>query len=343
MYTTIEKEKKKNNNMIQSAVELPDTRSAISTHTAMESSFSAEPVSTTASSVSGVPDFTDFKLDPFHLTADSGTPAPHRLREARRSLALHLEPCPDTAFAKSLKTFQEQSFTLYGPNQAHNSLPHIAVLGRVHIERDPDVLAKWHTYDEFVNVVEQELKDAHLLPPPIFCGYEIIQKPSRGLVMRFRVDQAYAALVARIEQRVADKCAAFDIRPMDRMHLGYNVLRPMSKASLKRIRDLANDTIKVEIGGAWQLVLYEIMLESRVVGVQQQVSVIKTWPVHPPSAQASSSFLPMSLRIKLAVLSSWIRWSPPGAVTLVDANKRIKQAGEEQATSNKKDPPAQTP
>lgn len=324
--------------MTQSAVDLPDTRSAISTRTAMESTFSStEPVSTTASSISGVPDFTEFKLDPFHLTADSGTPAPHRLQEARRSLSLHLEPCPDTAFAKSLKTFQEQSFTLYGPNQAHNSLPHIAVLGRVHIERGPDnLLEKWHAYDEFVSVVEQELKDAHLLPPPTFCGYEIIQRPSRGLAMRFRVEPAYAALVRRIEQRVADKCTAFDIRPMDRMHLGYNVLRPMSKETLKRIKDLAHDTIKIEIGGAWRLVLYEVMLESRVVGVQQQVSVINTWPVRPPSAQpsfASSFFLPMSLRVKLAVLSSWIRWNGPNTV---DPNKRIKETGENEGSSKNK-------
>ncbi|KAI8142354.1 hypothetical protein BJV82DRAFT_497426, partial [Fennellomyces sp. T-0311] len=253
-----------------------------------------------------VPDFTEFKLDPFHLTADSGTPAPHRLREARRSLALYLEPCKDTSFQQSLDTFQERSFTQFGPNQAHNASPHISVLGRVHIERGQDFLAKWHAVDEFLAVVQQELDQiAKQLPPPTFCGYEITERPSRALTMRFRVDAAYAQLAKRIEQKMKSQCAAFDIRPMDRIDLAYNVLRPMPKQTLKRMRDMAKETIQVEIGGAWQLTLYEVMLESRVVGVKQQVSAIQSWPVRqPPAEKQSSSFLPLSFRIKLAMLSS---------------------------------------
>lgn len=316
---------------------LVDTHSAISTPVTATTGL-ASSVSTTATSTSsnmsnsGVPDFTEFKLDPFHLDADSGTPAPHRLREARRSLALYLEPCENTAFYRSLQEFQERSFVRFGPNQAHSATPHIAVLGRVHIERGRDALAKWHTVDEFITVVQEELKEAHLLPPPIFCGYEIIDRPSRALTMRFRVDPAYEALAKRIENRMASQCAAFDIRPMDRMQLAYNVLRPIPRPVLKQIRDLAKETVQVEIGGAWKLTLYEIMLESRVVGVQQQVSEIQSWPVRPPAVESASSILPMSLRVKLAVLATWLHCTPP--TVIVDTNSEDDKPQTQHATSS---------
>ncbi|KAI9491036.1 hypothetical protein BDB00DRAFT_834907 [Zychaea mexicana] len=307
-----------------------DLNSAISTpvtgSSGLASSVSTTATSTCSANSSGVPDFTEFKLNPFHLTADSGTPAPHRLREARRSLALYLEPCKGTEFQTSLETFQEQSFSKFGPNQAHNASPHVSVLGRVHIERGQEFLAKWHAVDEFISVVNQELDaTATQLPPPSFCGYEITERPSRALTMRFRVDPAYAQLAKRIEHKMKSQCAAFDIRPMDRIDLAYNVLRPMPKQTLKSMRDMAKETIQVEIGGAWQLTLYEVMLESRVVGVKQQVSAIQSWPVRqPPAEKQSSSFLPMSFRIKLAMLSSWLQWNPASSSSTVNPNKRIE-------------------
>ena len=320
-----------------------DSQSAISSPVTGSSGL-ASTVSTTATSTcstnsSKVPDFTEFKLDPFHLTADSGAPAPHRLREARRSLALYLEPCKGTSFQTSLESFQEQSFTQFGPNQAHNASPHISVLGRVHIERHEGDSTnnnnnnnyyqqqmgnnKWHAVDKFISVVQQELEPlAKQLPPPTFCGYEITERPSRALTMKFRTDSSYAELAQKIEQKMKSQCAVFDIRPMDRIDLAYNVLKPMPKQTLKRMRDKAKETIQVEIDGAWQLTLYEIILESRVVGVKQQVSAIQSWPVRQPSAEKrTSSFLPMSFRIKLAMFSSWMRWNQ---ASIVDPNKRIE-------------------
>ncbi|KAI9267989.1 hypothetical protein BDA99DRAFT_504565 [Phascolomyces articulosus] len=140
--------------------------------------------------------------------------------------------------------------------------------------------------------------------------------------MRFRTDASYAQLAKKIEQKMKSQCAAFDIRPMDRIDLAYNVLRPMPKHTLKRMRDMAKEMIQIEIGGAWQLTLYEIMLESRVVGVKQQVSAIQSWPVRQPSTEKqTSSFLPMSFRIKLAMLSSWMQWNQS---SIIDPNKRIE-------------------
>lgn len=280
-----------------------------------------------------VPDFTEFQLDPFHLTADSGTPAPHRLREARRSFALYLEPAKDTAFQRSLETFQERSFTEFGPNQAHNSAPHVSILSRVHIEcsstTNDNEHNKWDAVDDFVSTVQQQLSSVQL-PPPVFCGYEVSRA---ALTMRFRVDPQYTALAKRIQAKCQSRCSALDVSPMDRVDLAFNVLRPMPKQTLRRLRDMAKETIQIEIGGAWQLTLYEVILESRVVGVRQQVTPVKSWPVRPSPPTKSSSFLPMAFRLKLAVLSSWMRWSSVNPDLLIEQGKEDHISNKPSATA----------
>ncbi|KAI7850132.1 hypothetical protein BDC45DRAFT_418318, partial [Circinella umbellata] len=187
-----------------------------------------------------------------------------------------------------------KSFTQFGPNQAHNASPHISVLGRVHIERDDQVDNKWHTVENFVSVIQHELDTlAKNLSPPTFCGYDITERPSRALTIKFRTDSSYDQFAQKVEQKMKNQCAAFDISPMDRIDLAYNVLRPIPKQTLKRMRDKAKETIQIEIDGSWQLTLYEVILESRVVGVKQQVSVLHSWPVRQPSTEKQSSFLPM--------------------------------------------------
>ncbi|ORY93468.1 hypothetical protein BCR43DRAFT_496975 [Syncephalastrum racemosum] len=301
-----------------------DTHSGISTSTPATSEMSTTSTSTSPSvHAEKVPDFTEFRLDPFHLTADAGTPSPHRLREARRSFALYLEPEENSKLAYSLKQFFEQTFSQFGPNQAHNAAPHVSILGRVHIERGSGLLSKWTSVDTFMKAVDHHVNTTEL-QPPTFGGFEIA---SSGLFLRVRMDPAYGQIAKGIERDVASQCAAFDIRPMDRIHLAYNVLHPLSKAHLKRMRDVARDTIRVEDmvdhTCSWKLTLYEIMLESRVVGAQQQVTPLKTWPIRSPSQ--GSSILPVSVRIKLAVLSSWLRWSYPSVQHVVDPNKRIEE------------------
>ncbi|KAG0170020.1 hypothetical protein DFQ28_011167 [Apophysomyces sp. BC1034] len=281
-------------------------------------------ISTKATSMSepGVPDFTDFSLDPFHLTSDSGTPAPHCLRETRRSLILSLEPCEGTPLQISLKQFQEQSYIRCGPNQAHNTAPHISVLGRVHIQRGPDFATKWKVVDDFVDVVEQEMERlSPKLSPPTFAGYEMTERPTRAVMMRLRVDPLYNKLARTIEQRMGSQCTALEVRHMDRMPLAYNILRTIPGPTLKKLREMAKQTIDIDDwvrrGGAWQLTLYEVMLESRVVGVRQQIKPLRSWPIR-NNEKTSPFMLPVSLRIKLATLSSWFRLTPAVDVKLLE-------------------------
>ncbi|KAF7730290.1 hypothetical protein EC973_002533 [Apophysomyces ossiformis] len=287
----------------------PDTRSSISTPGVMSSS-----VSTRATSIhsENLPDFNDFNLDPFNLNGGSVMPAPHRLREARRSFVLRLEPCEGSALQTSLKHFQEQSY-LYHPNQAHNTTPHVSILGKIHIERGSDFASKWKVVDELVSVIQEEIDRHPRLHPPSFAGYEIADRPTRSLFLRVNVNSAYRQLADAVHYRMAKKCTSLHIRPMDRIALAYNVLKSVPRSTLQHLRDLARNTLNIEDwvlgGGSWQLTLYEVMLESPVVGVQHQLNPVQHWKIH-SKEKPSSSVIPTSLRIKLAVLSTRLHLTP---------------------------------
>jgi hypothetical protein len=259
-----------------------------------------------------VPDFTEFKLEGFKMNSSSEiSPAPHRLREARRSLALYLEPNPDTPIHASLKLFQEKSFVQFGPNQAHSTQAHISILGRILIERGSDFSTKWNRVDEFIRAVDEQIKKHHLKPPE-FTGFEILDKPTRSLVMNVRLNSEYEHLAKEIEHRMSSKCNVLEPSPMDKIHLGYNVLKSISRQALKRMKEKAEETIDiydwVKTGGSWRLVLYEVMVESQVVGVQHQLIELKSWSIQPNSKEFKfTSTLPVSLRIKLSFLSSWFK------------------------------------
>ncbi|KAG0166099.1 hypothetical protein DFQ28_002771 [Apophysomyces sp. BC1034] len=287
----------------------PDTRSSFSTPGDMSSSASTAATSTRSENL---PDFNEFILDPFDLNGNTAAPSPHRLREARRSFVLRLEPCEGSALHTSLKLFQEQSFVRC-PNQAHNTTPHISILGRIHIERGNEFESKWKVVDELVSVIQQEVDRHPHLRPPSFAGYEIVERPTRSLFIRVNVNSVYSQLANAIHYRMANQCATLQVRPMDRIALAYNVLRSVPRPALQGLRDLAKETIDIEdwvlSGGSWQLTLYEVMLESPVVGVQHQLTPIQCWRIH-NNDQSSSSMLPVSLRIKLAVLSTRFRLTP---------------------------------
>lgn len=260
-----------------------------------------------------VPDFTTFKLEGFKMNSSTDiNPSPHRLREARRSLVLFLEPNPGTPIQTSFQTFQEKTILQFGPNQAHNTPLHISILGRVLIERGSDFSTKWDTVEEFVDVLDEEIT-RHKLKAPHFTSFEILDKPTRSLVINVRVNSDYQHLGKAIEQRMASKCNALEVSPMNKIHLAYNVLKSISRPALKNLKEKAESTIDiydwVKTGGSWRLSLYEVMLESQVVGVQQQLTEIRSWPIQPKSQDSFSSTLPVSLRIKLAFLSSWFKSS----------------------------------
>ncbi|KAI7876298.1 uncharacterized protein EV154DRAFT_526060 [Mucor mucedo] len=260
-----------------------------------------------------VPDFTTFKLEGFKMNSSTEiNPSPHRLREARRSLVLFLEPNPGTPIQTSFQTFQEKTIIQFGPNQAHNTPLHISILGRVLIERGSDFSTKWETVEEFVEVLDEEIA-RHKLKAPNFTSFEILDKPTRSLVINVRVSSDYHNLGKAIEQRMASKCTALEVSPMNKIHLAYNVLKSISRPALKNLKEKAESTIDiydwVKTGGSWRLSLYEVMLESQVVGVQQQLTEIRSWPIQPKSQDSFASNLPVSLRIKLAFLSSWFKSS----------------------------------
>lgn len=263
-----------------------------------------------------VPSFTEFKLEEFKMTS-SNTPAPHRLREARRSFVLYLEPNPDTPIQLSLKQFQDKTLVQFGPNQAHSTPAHVSILNRVLIERGRDFSTKWNTVDELVNVIDQEIKSRQLLKPPEFSSFEILDKPTRSLVINVRLSSEYQTLANNIDTAISAKCNVFELSPMDKVHLAYNLLNSISKLALKRMKDRAEEIIDiydwVKTGGSWRIVLYEIMVESQVLGVPHQLTEIKSWPLQKTNTNEFklSNALPVSLRIKLSVLSSWFRNSTP--------------------------------
>ncbi|KAI8075566.1 hypothetical protein BDF21DRAFT_423178 [Thamnidium elegans] len=260
-----------------------------------------------------VPDFTTFKLEGFKMNSSTDiNPSPHRLREARRSLALYLEPIQGTPIQTSFQSFQEKTIHQFGPNQAHNTQLHVSILGRVLIERGTEFATKWNTVDEFIQVVDEEI-NKHSLKAPSFTGFEILDKPTKSLVINVRLNNEYQALGKAIDQRMSDQCTCLEVSPMDKVHLAYNVLKSISRPTLKNIKEKAESTIDiydwVKTGGSWKLTLYEVMLESQVVGVQQQLTEIRSWPIQPKQDTSFASNLPVSLRIKLSFLSSWFKSS----------------------------------
>lgn len=273
------------------------------------STLSAPPDSRQRKRDKDVPDFTEFKLEGFKMNQDTDiTPSPHRLREARRSLVLYLEPNPGTPIQSSLKLFQDKSFVQFGPNQAHSTHPHISIFGRVLIERGTDFSTKWNTVDEFIETIDKEIRKYHLIAPD-FTGFEILDKPTRSLVINVRVNSSYQSLGKSIEKKMTSKCAALEVSPMNKIHLAYNVLKSMSRPTLKKMKEKAESTIDiydwVKTGGSWRLALYEVMVESQVVGAQHQLNEIRTWSIQPKSQDTFTSSIPVSLRIKLSFLSSW--------------------------------------
>ncbi|KAL0086076.1 hypothetical protein J3Q64DRAFT_1638895 [Phycomyces blakesleeanus] len=247
--------------------------------------------------------FTEFKLDPFLVSEASAAPAPHRLREARRSFVLYLQPSPNTPLQKSLTKFQEHSCRALGPNHAHNTPPHIPLLSRVDIERGPDFATKWQAVDNFVKIIDEEMaRYRNMLSPPQFAGYDIPERPSRSLMMRLLSGSGWHKLLGAIEHRMQGKCEA---QPMDRLLLAYNVLKSISRPTLHRLREMAKEDIDVDnwvlTGGDWQVCLYEIMVESGVLGVQHQMSQIRTWRLGTPHEKNSICLVPTSLRVKFSV------------------------------------------
>ena len=246
--------------------------------------------------------FTEFQLDPL----DAQHTPPHRLRESCRTFTLCLEPCAGTPLERSLKRFQDISYSSCGPNRAHDTTPHISILGRIQITKGEQ--SQWRTADRLKEVIAQQVK-LFDLTAPVFIGYQNVAKPTRALAMQVHVTLEYAKLARSIHRLMTpEQGVQFQtIPPINRIYLAYDILKSIPQATLSKISSIAKDTIDVDDwvlhGQGWQLSLYEVILESRVKGVQQQASLVESWKLSSSQTNAPSPWLPTSLRVKLAVLS----------------------------------------
>ncbi|KAI9490503.1 hypothetical protein BDB00DRAFT_837444 [Zychaea mexicana] len=261
--------------------------------------------------------FTEFRLDPL----DAHATPPHQLRESCRTFTLNLEPTPGTPLAQSFKKFQDCSYSTSGPNRAHDTTPHISILGKVTITRGDQ--SQWRTADRLHQIISQQVQLLDMLTAPIFGGYQTISKPTRALVMHVHVDADFAKLARSIHRLMTpEQGVNFQtIPPMNRIYLAYDILHSLSPTTLSKLNTLAKETIVVDDwvlhGQDWQLSLYEVILESRVKGIQQQAVLIDSWQLNKPQSNTAPStpWLSKSLRVKLAVLSTRCFGPRPSAST----------------------------
>ncbi|KAI8064508.1 hypothetical protein BC940DRAFT_305899 [Gongronella butleri] len=247
--------------------------------------------------------FKEFNLNPLEVTGTEHLLIPHQHRDTTRVFNLCLQPIPGSPLANSLKKFQDKSYIACGPNQAHQSPPHLSLLGHIPIERLDDYARKWQHVDTFQAIVKDEVKRvlsasgelaaSAALPMPTFGGYMIKDKPTRSVAMRVAVPRVFmelanaihTRLISDLDMKLEHPCAPVpsSSTAIQRMPLAYNVLHSIDKHDAQRIRDMANDTIDVKPWCnkdlCWELSLQEILLHSQVVGEAQQVRVIKTWPL----------------------------------------------------------------
>lgn len=321
-----------------------------------------------------VPNFTDFTLDPFKVSGSSHLLLPHQHRDVTRLFTLRLQPRTNTQLATSLKEFQDQTYVKCGPNQGHHEPPHIKLLNKVPIDKNMnDFKSKWKSVDNFIDMVDEEINKIKTSPTLqqhvanfTFGGYTIKSKPTRSVYMRIAVPNLYSQLIYTLQQRLfkelnieLDQPVPSNFTPnfnltstsIERMLLAYNVLSSISEENAIIIKNMANDLINVNkwVNGkelSWEIVLYEILLESQVIGESTQMSKIKSWSLEidnnnnaddnnnnnnntlalipynknknnlqqqfqpqqqPQRTGFFSSWIPTSLRVKLSVLSTRFR------------------------------------
>lgn len=226
--------------------------------------------------------FTDFKLDPLQLNGTSHLLVPHQHREATRVFCLRLQPRSQTQLATTLKQFQDQSYLQCGPNQAHQSPPHLSLLGNIAIDCDThSSTARWHAVDMLVKLVDDEIQKALLtaaptpVPQPTFGGYTVKDKPTRSVNMRITLPRLYSRLSQDLQNLIAKEYLSSHIRLehppsflatrksatsisssvskattapstiVQWIPLAYNVLKSISRDDAVTIKAMANDLINV--------------------------------------------------------------------------------------------------
>ncbi|OZJ04182.1 hypothetical protein BZG36_02164 [Bifiguratus adelaidae] len=243
-------------------------------------------------------------------TAAASAPPPHKLREQYRRFLLYLEPAPESAFYYSVERFHEICFEKFGPNNIQQYPPHIALAGPMVIEKatlaktatDPLIKSKWHLVDELVSFLDE--KAQQILPPavndtqqlftplksPKVKGLYVSYKPAPSLCFLTRVDDRLALLTQDLRNRFQNEFLV-DVKRMDRLDLAYNDQNPISPDELIAMQRLADTVINTSEAAqnrlCWDLVLYEVMVESNVIGVKHQFKRVRQWRLVDPEKHAA--------------------------------------------------------
>ncbi|CAM0138997.1 hypothetical protein VKS41_008560 [Umbelopsis sp. WA50703] len=242
---------------------------------------------------------------------------PYALREHERRFALFLEPSSKSRFYNSIEKFNDKVFRTLGPNQAQNYAPHISIIDSLVLTRGEEWENRWAAVQDLRDTVEDTIRDlAPQMQSPTFEGLGIVDKPEKALVIGLRSSDSYNELVRRLNRTMYDKHRVkVDMRPMNRLHLAYDRHHPLNDQKLAQLQEIANETIAAE-DLVWQripfdIVLYEVMLESQVTGVRHQMAELGRWRVvdgisKHPTVTSTNFFMPASIVGTLKVMMT--RW-----------------------------------
>ncbi|GAB5593218.1 hypothetical protein Unana1_08118 [Umbelopsis nana] len=258
---------------------------------------------------------TNFDLSVSHPNAS--TPTPYRLRETQRRFTLFLEPSKTSLFYRSIENYNDKVFRYLGPNQAQNFAPHISIIDSIILNRGDDWENRWSSVQDLRDAVEDTIRDlAPQMQCPLFQGLGIVDKPEKALVIGLKSSDSYSELIRRLNRIMYDKHRArVDMRPMNRLQLAYDRIHPLSDDKLHHLQQLANETIAID-DLVWQrvpfdIVLYEVVLESQVTGVRHQMTEMGRWHVvdanrKMATVNPTNFFMPVSIvgTVKMA-LAHW--------------------------------------
>ncbi|CAO3665688.1 unnamed protein product [Umbelopsis vinacea] len=257
----------------------------------------------------------NFDLSNSHQNASTSTP--YRLRETQRRFTLFLEPSKSSTFYRSVEDYNDKVITHLGPNQAQNFSPHISIIESIILNRGDDWENRWSAVQDLRDAVEDTIRDlAPQMQCPLFQGLGIVDKPEKSLVIGLKSSDSYTELVRRLNRIMYDKHRVrMDMRPMNRLQLAYDRIHALNDDKLRHLQRLANETVAID-DLIWQrvpfdIVLYEVMLESQVTGVRHQMAELGRWRVVDASRKRASVtsanfFMPVSIvdTVKMA-LKRW--------------------------------------
>lgn len=234
------------------------------------------------------------------------TPLPYALRDSQRRFTLFLEPSRKSNFNCSIETFNDRVFHQLGPNQAQNFTPHISIIESIVLNRSDDWENRWSSVQDLRDAVEDTIRDlAPQMQCPMFQGLGVVDKPEKALVIGLKSSDSYNELVRRLNRMMYDKHRVrVELRPMNRLQLAYDRIHPLNDHKLRHLQQIATETVAIDDlvlqRVPFDIVLYEVMLESQVTGVRHQMAEMGRWRVvdgnrKTPGINSTNFFMPVSI------------------------------------------------